>query len=278
MVAFSKLAFAFSAIATSIATPLVERGEPDFILERSNASLSARQAPNYNQDYTTGGTVNYSPSTNAFSVSWNTQNDFVVGRGWTTGNTAPITFGGSFSVTGGTGMLSVYGWTTNPLVEYYVIENSANPPSFGTQKGTVSSDGATYTIWENTRVNQPSITGTATFNQYISVRSSKRSSGTVTIQNHFNAWKSLGLNLGTQNYQVVAVEGWGGSGSAQQSVSKSSGGGSPPPPPPPPPPGGGGSGCSALWGQCGGQGWTGPTCCSSGTCHSSNQWYSQCTN
>jgi beta-xylosidase len=39
----------------------------------------------------------------------------------------------------------------------------------------------------------------------------------------------------------------------------------------------GGSGCSAKWSQCGGQGWTGPTCCQSGsTCQAQNQWYSQC--
>ncbi|KXJ90224.1 endoglucanase type F [Microdochium bolleyi] len=32
-----------------------------------------------------------------------------------------------------------------------------------------------------------------------------------------------------------------------------------------------------LYGQCGGQGWTGPTTCVSGaTCQASNQWYSQC--
>jgi len=35
--------------------------------------------------------------------------------------------------------------------------------------------------------------------------------------------------------------------------------------------------CSAKWGQCGGQGWTGPTCCVSGTtCTYNNDWYSQC--
>ncbi|KAJ3042201.1 carbohydrate-binding module 1 [Rhizophlyctis rosea] len=35
--------------------------------------------------------------------------------------------------------------------------------------------------------------------------------------------------------------------------------------------------CAAKWGQCGGQGWTGATCCQSGsTCRASNQWYSQC--
>ena len=38
----------------------------------------------------------------------------------------------------------------------------------------------------------------------------------------------------------------------------------------------GGAGCASMWGQCGGQGWTGPTCCSAGTCTASNQWYSQC--
>lgn len=40
--------------------------------------------------------------------------------------------------------------------------------------------------------------------------------------------------------------------------------------------GGGGGGCAALYGQCGGSGWTGATCCSSGTCKFSSEWYSQC--
>ena len=38
-----------------------------------------------------------------------------------------------------------------------------------------------------------------------------------------------------------------------------------------------GANCSPRYGQCGGQGWTGPTCCQSGsTCQLSNNWYSQC--
>ncbi|ROT43659.1 1,4-beta cellobiohydrolase [Sodiomyces alkalinus F11] len=45
------------------------------------------------------------------------------------------------------------------------------------------------------------------------------------------------------------------------------------PPPTNPPPSGS---CSAMWGQCGGQGWNGPTCCSQGTCSEQNPWYSQC--
>lgn len=34
--------------------------------------------------------------------------------------------------------------------------------------------------------------------------------------------------------------------------------------------------CAALYGQCGGSGWSGATCCSSGTCKYSNAYYSQC--
>ncbi|KAH8816364.1 putative endo-beta-1,4-glucanase D [Xylogone sp. PMI_703] len=38
----------------------------------------------------------------------------------------------------------------------------------------------------------------------------------------------------------------------------------------------GSTGGSPLYGQCGGQGWTGPTTCAQGTCKVSNQYYSQC--
>ncbi|KAK8001722.1 hypothetical protein PG991_013944 [Apiospora marii] len=39
----------------------------------------------------------------------------------------------------------------------------------------------------------------------------------------------------------------------------------------------GGGNCVAKYGQCGGQGWSGATCCQSGsTCKASNEWYSQC--
>lgn len=38
-----------------------------------------------------------------------------------------------------------------------------------------------------------------------------------------------------------------------------------------------GSNCSQKWGQCGGNNWTGATCCVSGsTCSRVNEWYSQC--
>lgn len=38
----------------------------------------------------------------------------------------------------------------------------------------------------------------------------------------------------------------------------------------------GGPACSKMYEQCGGDSWTGATCCSQGKCTFSNQWYSQC--
>jgi endo-1,4-beta-xylanase len=280
------------AAPTSPSSDFDERGAMNFTLDFDHPlskrfgtfaarEIGPRSDSNYVQNYKTGGTVNFNPATNSFSLNWNTQQDFVVGVGWNPGSNLPITHSGTFSVSSGLGSLGVYGWTTNPLVEYYIMETNVGINTGGSQKGTVTSDGATYAIWEHQQVNQPSIVGTSTFQQYISIRQSATSSGTVTVKNHFDAWAALGMNLGQMNYQVIAVESWSGSGSAQQTVSNtgsssgggggggSGGGGS----------GGGGSGgtCSAIWGQCGGSGWTGPTCCSSGTCHAQNQWYSQCT-
>lgn len=133
--------------------------------------------------------------------------------------TRPITHAGSFDVESGLASLSVYGWSTDPLVEYYIIDDEVDMSQSGTQKGTVYSDGSTYTIWENERVNEPSIEGTSTFNQYISIRDSPRVSGTVTVENHFQAWADLGMDLGTLNFQVIAVESWDGSGNCYQTVS-----------------------------------------------------------
>jgi Glycosyl hydrolases family 11. len=91
--------------------------------------------------------------------------------------------------------------------------------------GQVTSDGGTYNIYEHQQVNQPSIQGTATFEQYLAIRTSPTSSGTITTQNFFNAWASHGMNLGTLNYQILATESFGGgSGSSNVTVNSGSGG------------------------------------------------------
>lgn len=175
-----------------------------------------------------GGSVSMTlGSAGNYSSNWSNAGDFTMGKGWSTGSARNIGYNAGVYQNSGGGSLAVYGWTTNPLVEYYVAE-SWNGLTQGTNMGTYTSDGSTYTIWKHQQVNQPSIQGTATFWQYISVRSSQRTSGTVTMQNHFNAWASHGMNLGTQNLQIMLTEGWNGSGQSNVTVwdAGSGGGGS----------------------------------------------------
>lgn len=87
-----------------------------------------------------------------------------------------------------------------------------------TQYGLLESDGGTYEIWQKQRTNAPSIIGTATFQQYWSIRTKMHCGGTINTGNHFRAWEAAGLPLGTYQDIVLAIEGQQGSGSANLTV------------------------------------------------------------
>ena len=162
-------------------------------------------------------------SPSSYSSTWSGIGDFVAGVGWNPGNTTTKSFTANLSASGGTNLVSLYGWSTSPLVEYYVMEDYVgSPPTAGTFMGTVTSDGGTYNIYEHQQVNQPSIQGTTTFEQYLAIRTSPTGSGTITFQNFVNAWASHNMKLGTMNYQIMATEAFGG-GSGNSSVTVSQG-------------------------------------------------------
>lgn len=100
----------------------------------------------------------------------------------------------------GYGYIGAYGWTNNPIVEFYIVDDwYGKRPPYSTscqKKGELTVDGATYDIYTDVRTNAPSPDGTKNFLQIFSVRQSARQQGRIHISAHFGKWEELGLQLG----------------------------------------------------------------------------------
>ncbi len=170
-----------------------------------------------------GGCLITYGSSAAFSATWNNSGDFLARVGLSLGSNKTYeqfgTIAADFAHTksgsgGGYSSIGVYGWTVNPLVEWYVTEDSWNGQgTSGTKKGSFTIDGeGTYNVYQRMQNNQPSIQGTASFPQFISIRTTARTCGHISLTKHFDAWKGFGMTMGKMYEAKVLVEAGGGSG------------------------------------------------------------------
>lgn len=151
-----------------------------------------------------------------FKATWSDVGDFLARVGLKYDETRTASqigiFSSDFAFTGSadeTTYIGIYGWSNNPLIEYYIIEDWFGDwqPSFETNKGTITVDGGSYDVYTNVRTNSPSIHGTQTFTQYYSVRTEGRQCGHISISDHFSEWQSLGMQLGDLYEVTLLVEG-----------------------------------------------------------------------
>lgn len=174
------------------------------------------------------GTITTFP-TPAFSASWNGSNDFLARLGLEWGNSGKTfdqfgTITAQFAETktgtaGGFSYIAVYGWSTNPCIEYYIIEDSYNRmpvnPGMTTNKGTATIDGSPYTFYTRptTGTGGSRCPGVNSWTQYYSVRQTARQCGQISITEHFKAWAAAGMTLGSMLEAKLLIETGGGTGS-----------------------------------------------------------------
>jgi endo-1,4-beta-xylanase len=97
------------------------------------------------------GSVTYDNQVNGtYTSQWNNVGNWVGGKGWNPGGSKTVEYNGTWSAINQNSYLALYGWTKDPLIEYYVVESygTYNPSSGAQRRGTVESDGGTYDIYQ----------------------------------------------------------------------------------------------------------------------------------
>lgn len=167
----------------------------------------------------------------AFKAEWNGSGDFIARVGYFWGkedeNTpsykdldGDIHAEYSYVKTGDSNdysLIGVYGWSKNPLVEFYICDDSYNrmtDPWNTTLVGSATIDGAKYNFYKGTMVNMPSVMGdNKTFTQIFSVRQGgTRQCGHISVTEHLKAWEKIGIKTGPLYDCKIAIETGGSKG------------------------------------------------------------------
>lgn len=169
-----------------------------------------------------------------YSASWTNSADFLSRAGLAFDSTKTPTqigtidadFAETFTevpVQGATSKIYValYGWTIDPLMEYYVIEDygdfipgpTSSDGSPRTNYGTLTVDDGIYDIWALPVKNRPAITGNnKDFTQIFNVRRVRRKCGHISLSAHFAKWNAVGLTLGKLEEAMFLMEAQNNSG------------------------------------------------------------------
>jgi endo-1,4-beta-xylanase len=162
----------------------------------------------------------------AFSCEWNDFYDVMFRKGLNFDRTPYpevgniiVKYGAKFQP-GLNSYLAVYGRFDHPLAEYYIVESWGEwrPPgssSVGASLiGTFRVDDGTYEIYKAYRPSPVVIGPGISIEQYWSIRTSKRTNGTISVSKHFDKWASLDLPLGELYDVSLLVEGYESNGQA----------------------------------------------------------------
>jgi hypothetical protein len=177
-------------------------------------------------------------ATPAFVATWNESGGYLgrLGFEWGGFQSTPVphdqrgTISAQFvskktGTAGGYSYIGMYGWTTNPCVEWYVVDDSFNPmpinPGTTTKKGEVDLDGGTYIMYTRptTGTGGTRCSDTTSWMQYYSVRKTARACGVISLSEHFKAWQSLEMDMTGELLEAkILVEVGGGVGSVELPV------------------------------------------------------------
>ncbi|KAI0477368.1 concanavalin A-like lectin/glucanase domain-containing protein [Xylariaceae sp. FL0804] len=208
-----------TATAAGGATPVLDkRATTTFSSSQDGTDAAGFYYSMYNANGA-GATYTEYGDSGEFALGWTTDVEFLAGKGYYGSTPQTLTWTGYFDATGDY-TLAVYGWTTDPVTEWYIVEQyGTGTPGNGDVLGTVTSDGGTYDVYDLYYTDVTEIYGATSFHQYWSVRQSSRTTGTVTTGNHFQGWKDLGLDPGYTVFQMVTAEGFSGTGYLDFTVS-----------------------------------------------------------
>ena len=149
-----------------------------------------------------------------FKAVWNNCGEYVARSGFRYSpsvdhKTRKFSADYNYIKTGSAGLsfIGAYGWTTNPITEWYIVDDWYSIPDnyfHGKEIGTLVADGEKYTIYIVLKENAPSAYGTTTFIQIFSWRDTNRQKGHINLNKHFDKFAEL-LHGQTESVPVSSV-------------------------------------------------------------------------